>query len=52
MNINGRLNIASKQLTDMRNTLQTQVREKLVHSFDYLESTRFDFNNVTSTAIN
>lgn len=41
-----------KQLTDMRKILQTQVRDKLVHSFYYLESTRFDFNKVTSTEIN
>jgi len=41
-----------KQLTDLRDILQTQVRDELVHSFYYLESTRFDFNKVTSTVIN
>jgi hypothetical protein len=44
--------LQGKQSTVMPNILQTQVRDTLVHSFYYPESTRFDFNEVTSTVIN
>jgi hypothetical protein len=43
--------LQGKQLTDMRNILQTKVRDRLVHSYYYLESTHFDFKKVTSTVI-